>query len=97
MALITFIVRGMIMMIKSKERNLLREKISDIQHEIWSSWMTHLFKVSIHNNDGSYTIPLDKVKRWKRQLSTSYDELTESEKDSDRKQADKILDILNNK
>lgn len=81
---------------KPKEKNLLREKLSDIQHEIWSTWMIYLFKISIYNNDGTYTIPVDKVEHWKRQISTPYGELSEIEKDSDRKQADKIIAILNN-
>ncbi len=82
---------------KSKEKNLLREKLSDIQHEIWSNWMTHLFKVTISNDDGTYTIPVDKVNHWKRQISTPYNRLSESEKNSDRKQANKILNIIGNK
>lgn len=79
---------------KYGEKNLLREKISAAQHEIWSRWMIHLFKVSIFNTDGSYTIPVEKVKHWKRQISTPYNELSENEKNSDRIQADIILDII---
>ncbi len=39
-------------------------------------------------------IPKDLVDRWKRQTSLPYGELTTPEKDSDRKEADKFLNIL---
>ncbi len=84
-------------MLKPEEINLLREKVSEIQHEIWSNWMIHLFSVSTYNDDGSYTIPIEKVKHWKRQISTPYKELAENEKDSDREQADKVLSIIGDK
>ena len=72
----------------------LREGLADVQHEIWSNWMRHLFSVSTMNEDGSVTIPADKVERWQRQIKTPYSELTEQEKDSDRDQADKILGVI---
>jgi hypothetical protein len=76
---------------------MLREKLAENQHEIWVHWMEYLFSVSNQNEDGSYTIPVDKVSRWKRQMMTPFSELTEQEKESDREQADKILAILQNK
>lgn len=78
----------------NKNNEVLREKLSCIQHEIWSNWMIYLFEVSIQNKDGSYTIPFEKVKHWKRQLSTPYDKLSDREKESDREQADKILSVI---
>jgi hypothetical protein len=74
---------------------ILRERLAAIQHEIWAHWMKHLFSVSIRNADGSYTIPLDKARRWHEQVQRHYTELSECEKDSDREQADKILVALN--
>lgn len=73
---------------------LLREQIAGVQHEIWSHWMQYLFSVSHANPDGSFTIPADKVRHWHRQMNTPYLKLSESEKDSDREQADKILEII---
>ena len=72
-----------------------REALADIQHAIWSHWMKYQFSVCNQNEDGSLTIPADKVERWTRQLNTSYSELTEKEKESDRDQAEKIIDRLN--
>ncbi len=72
----------------------LREKIADIQHNIWIHWMKYLFSVGQINNDGSYTIPSDKVERWKRQMNTDFSKLSECEKESDREMAEKILSQL---
>jgi hypothetical protein len=73
---------------------MLRERLAAVQHVIWSNWMKHLFSVSTYNPDGTVTIPADKVKRWQRQIRTPYDALTESEMESDRQQADKVLAVL---
>jgi len=75
-------------------RELDREKLADLSHEIWSHWMKYLFSVSRQNSDGSVTIPDEKVSRWTHQSITDYADLTEKEKDSDRDQADKIIQLL---
>lgn len=72
----------------------LREQLAAVQHEIWSHWMEYLFKVSVHNEDGSVTIPADKVTRWAEQMKTAYFWLSEPEQESDRDQADKIFAVL---
>jgi len=71
----------------------IHEKIAKAQHEIWAHWMKYLFSnCDVYN--GIHVIHCDKVRRWKRQMKTPYDKLTEAEKESDREQADKILKIL---
>lgn len=75
----------------------LREELAAVQHEIWAHWMQYLFSVCRENEDGSYTIPGDKVRRWKRQMKTDYDELLASERESDLEQADKVINILRQK
>jgi len=69
-------------------------KLADLQHEIWSHWMKYLFEVSIQNQDGSVTIPADKVNRWKRQMNTKYENLSNNEKNSDVEQARKVLKLI---
>ena len=73
----------------------LREKLADLQHEIWSHWMKWLFQCCQANEDGSMTIPKEKVSRWQRQMITPYSQLSDAEKDSDRIEADKVLKVLN--
>lgn len=71
---------------ESFRKNLL-ERCSDIEHEIWSKWMKFMLSKCAENEDGSVTIPKESVERWKRQISTPYKDLSESEKESDRIQA----------
>ncbi|MCP4405032.1 MAG: hypothetical protein GY801_47990 [bacterium] len=73
---------------------MLREKLAEIQHEIWAHWMKHQFSVGTFNDDGTWTMPCEKVQQWRRQMDTPYAELSEPEKESDREQADKILPII---
>lgn len=72
----------------------LREKLADVQHEIWSHWMKWQFSCCQQNSDGSLTIPAVKVERWQRQMNTSYNDLSFAEQESDREQADKVLNVL---
>lgn len=73
----------------------IREGLADLSHDIWSHWMRWQFSRCTQNDDGSMTIPADKVERWKRQMETTYQNLSEAEKQSDRQQADKIMSHLN--
>lgn len=72
----------------------LIEAIASVQHEIWAHWMKYLFSVSKENDDGSYTIPSDKVDRWKRQMKKPYSMLLPMEKKSDIEQAKKVFNVL---
>ena len=49
------------------------------------------------NQDGSLTIPKEFVDRWTRQINTNYIDLTENEKDSDRKEAIRIMECIKDK
>jgi len=75
----------------------IREKTAKLAHDQWSGWMTYLLSKNKKNEDGSFTIPKELVDRWERQINTSYKDLSEPEKDSDRKEADKFLKMLRRK
>lgn len=79
----------------------MREKIAKLAHEQWSGWMDYLFSKCpeyvagrIQAQEGALIIPKWAVKRWTRQKNTPYKDLSDSEKDSDRAEADKFLAIL---
>ena len=72
----------------------LREQLAALAHTQWSGWMKHLFHVSVYGADNTVIIDKYYVERWKRQAYAGYGELTESEKTSDRKEADRILGLL---
>jgi len=64
----------------------LIEILADVEHQRWSNWMKHLFSKCEPNGDGTAIIPAFFVERWDRKANTSYDELTEAEKESDRRE-----------
>jgi len=62
----------------------LREQLADYAHDSWSRWMRHMFD--------NWTS--DNMERWKRQMYMPYSELPEPVKESDRKEADRIMEIV---
>lgn len=70
------------------------EALADYAHEAWAGWMRFLFRMATTNEDGSVTIPADLAARWQRQTKTPYADLSEDEKDSDRAEAMKIVNII---
>ena len=73
-----------------------REELAKYAHETWSHWMKHIFSLCYNNTTGITIISKLLTDRWIRQMKTPYNELPEEEKESDRKEADKILEIINN-
>jgi len=71
--------------------NELREEVAAVQHEIWSHWMKYMLSVGEYKDDETWVMPKEKLKRWKRQMNTSYADLTDGGRESDRHQADKVL------
>jgi len=71
------------------------EKLANLCHEQWAGWMRYLFKFGTQNEDGTFTMDADKVARWRRQMETPYSGLSESEQNSDRKEAAKFIKIFN--
>ena len=69
-------------------------RLASKEHDKWSSWMKHLFGKSMLMGDGSVVIPEENVDRWKRQMSTPYDQLTETEQGSDRKVVQEFFVVL---
>lgn len=72
----------------------MREELAAIEHERWSHWQKHMHSKGNLRPDGSLLLPADLVARWERQMSTSYAELTESEKQSDRDQVERYLALI---
>lgn len=49
---------------------------------------------AIGNNGTVVTFSVEDAERWKRQMVTPYAQLSEREKESDRRQADKVIAVL---
>lgn len=68
-----------------------RERLAALAHERWSHWMNYLFSRGVFTPDGECILRAGDVERWQRQCRTSYAELPEEEKASDRVEAEKYL------
>lgn len=73
----------------------LREEVAALCHLQWVHWMKHLFKQGVFHPNGTFTINKKSVDLWLTQNSSYYFELSEVEKNSDRRQADKFLEVFN--
>ena len=73
---------------------MIIEKLASYAHKAWSGWLQYMFSKSTKNEDGSVTIPASLVERWTRQMNTPYEQLPESEKLSDKAEANDILEII---
>jgi hypothetical protein len=71
------------------------EELANLCHSQWSGWMDYLFQKGQMNDDGSFTIYAPYVERWHRQMVTPYEDLSNSERDSDRVEAKKFLRLFN--
>jgi hypothetical protein len=72
----------------------LREELAALCHEQWSGWMRFLFQKSTPDGHGKEIIPQWAVERWMRQMNTPYQKLSDEEKESDRKEADRVLALV---
>ena len=72
----------------------MREVLAKLAHEQWSGWIDYMFEKCTKAPDGELTIPKWAVDRWQRQAKTPYSELSITEKDSDREEADKFLAVF---
>ena len=83
---------------------VLREALAQYAHDAWSGWMQYLFSKghfkqqpeagSLNGQETVWIMPAWAVERWTRQMHTSYADLPEEEKVSDREEADKMLEII---
>ena len=68
------------------------EKLADLEHKRWSGWQTHCHKIL---RERCPSKELEKVlKRWDKQIETDYKDLSEREKEMDRVEARKTLELL---
>lgn len=71
------------------------ERLAAYAHGAWSGWMKYMFEKSSRDElYGWVMIPSALVERWTRQMNTDYEDLPEQEKESDRKEADRMLEII---
>lgn len=62
----------------------LLERLAELEHQQWAAWTQYFLAHQTPEN----------IERWKRQLATRYENLSESDKDADRAWAQKILALI---
>ena len=78
----------------NSERSEMREQLADLAHQQWSGWMHYLFSKCDKGVDGTLIIPAWAVERWQRQMTLPYSQLDVDEQESDRKEADKFIELI---
>lgn len=73
---------------------IFKDKIASLCHDQWSHWIVSLLGKGTPNADGTLTVPKDVIDRWRRQMNTPYDLLSDTEKDLDKVEADKFLKVI---
>ncbi|KXU96447.1 hypothetical protein CR51_22885 [Caballeronia megalochromosomata] len=74
--------------------NAIVEDLARIEHERWSHWQMYMHEKGTRQPDGSLLLARDLVERWDRQIGTTYEKLSEKEKDGDREQVRKYLPLI---
>lgn len=74
--------------------NRLREILARHAHDEWSSYVLYLLSKLHEQPDGSLTIPTGYAAALRRQATTAYETLIDSEQELDREQADKLIALL---
>jgi len=70
----------------------LVEILANVEHERWSKWMRYQFSHGIE----ATVVSRPAIDRWRRQMDTDYADLSEQEKESDRKEARITLQTIRN-
>ena len=76
------------------DQEKLREALAAYAHKAWSGWMQYMFSKSQLACNRNSIIPKEFADRWTRQAKTKYIDLPESEKKSDREEADRMIRIF---
>jgi len=61
------------------------EELADLEHQQWAHWTKYMLD----------NLTFENMARWRKQIDTPYSELTEKEKESDRKWARKAICKIN--
>ena len=79
------------------------EKGADIEHRRWARWQEYMHSKLVYNEginpdtghtEAFYVLPADYYERWERQIDTSYADLSEAEKESDRKEVREYANLF---
>jgi hypothetical protein len=72
------------------------EAVSEQCHKQWSGWTEHFLSKTKECCSEHISMDVTWIDRWRKQIATPYADLTEEEKESDRREARKILEAIGN-
>jgi len=72
----------------------LVENLASVEHDRWAHWQRYMHSKAERRPDGSLILPAELVERWETQISTSYTNLSDAEKESDREQVRRYLPLI---
>lgn len=68
---------------------------AELEHARWAKWQNYLHSFLTWNDQiGAWVLPHEKKERWQSQVQTHYLMLSESEKESDRKEVRKYIPLI---
>lgn len=74
----------------------LMEILADLEHKRWANWQKYLHSLCVKNDDGSLTIPKERVDWCNYEIETSYADLDEKLKEYDREEVRPVLEAIKN-
>jgi len=69
----------------------MKEKLAELEHIQWSSWAKDI--IEFYEENGLKELE-KRFRKWKKQIKTRYNDLSEKEKDLDRIWANKIIELI---
>ena len=72
------------------------DRLAAVEHERWAHWQRYMHSRGTVLADGSLLLPANLIARWERQIETPFNDLTESEKESDRDQVRQYIPVVVN-
>lgn len=72
----------------------LLERLASIEHERWSHWQRYVHDQGERSSNGGLVLSKDLIERWERQIATDYADLSDQEKESDREQVRRYLEVI---
>ena len=71
------------------------EELADIEHQRWADWQRHCHSKIISDPDFRIGAKGNEcIQRWERQINSPYKDLSEKEKQSDRREVERYLPII---
>ena len=75
-----------------EEFDVMMERLAALEHEQWAHWTAYFLQTLL--KDHPELGKDENILRWSRQILTEYKDLSEKEKESDRKWAQKSYDLF---